>query len=183
MSEPIVINLTYRTPCVDIDKCTAYNADGTINIKCTLLTFRNMLNENINKINGLIENFNHVTNISTIDDDFIRVSFDNNDVLNDLLEKNIVKEISDDDNDHENNLYFSDNDIETNQDRFGMMNNMITRNDSQIIFDKVDTSDTDTSESDNVINDEDNSRLIINKYSKLVASHQSDNDDDIQESS
>ncbi len=58
--EKALINLTYKNPCDDLQSCFAYNPDGTINVHLTLLTYRNLLNTNMEKINRLIEISNDI---------------------------------------------------------------------------------------------------------------------------
>lgn len=180
------LNLSYKSPHEDLESSLGYNSDGTINIKYTLLTLRNMLLKNVETINKLIDNADNVTNISSTGLNIIEVKV-NSVVLKELKEMNVLLDQSDTESDEQNINYFdlSDDNVETNNDRLNMINNLINRNDINYVIDKEYESESEIescSETD-IIDDDKNTKIILNKYRSIITEMHEDTDDDIKHES
>ena len=169
------INLTYKSPEEDIGNSIGLNPDGSINVKYTLQTIRELLSHNLNTINKLIEKADNITNIIPIGYGLVGINIDSPVILENLLENNIITkhpEILEEPTIDE--LIFSE-DEETNQERLNMINNLISQDDSQNILDNKNNSDSD-SEADDILDDETNTKSILNKYIHIMSSQDSDDE-------
>lgn len=173
MSQSFTINFTYQSPCEDMELLKGINPDNSLNIKYTLISQRNMLQHNIDLLNKLIDNCNVISNLASTEYNTVRIEIDSPLHAKELVELDIIKKLSND-NDSENetdNIDFFDQNQETNQDRLAMINNLVNQNDNNSIFD--DTCDSDSldnsSNSDpGTIDDEDNIKLLISKYTAIM---------------
>lgn len=179
--ENAIINFTYKSPSQDIENCCGFNADGTINVKYTLATLRNLLLKNAEIIKKIMDRSIHITNIDIIDFNCIQIAINNKDNMENLFNEKILLRPEDLDNDDtssmdsETDFIFSDSEKETNHDRYKMINNMVNSNNIPIIDNN---SDTDSESSDDIIDDKHNTRLVLNKYSKMIKNYKLDSDDE-----
>uniref|UniRef100_A0A6G6ABP0 Uncharacterized protein n=1 Tax=Borely moumouvirus TaxID=2712067 RepID=A0A6G6ABP0_9VIRU len=164
------INLTYDGPYNDIVNLASYYEDGTMNVKYTLLSLKNLLLQNVNVIDKLLEN-NMVKNI-TIGDVKISVEIESVEHFEKLVEDEVLVT--------EEEEIFTDysGEIETNQDRLNRVLNMTNINETEIIFGQEvnnDTfnSDSESSESEsetNLLNDDKAHKYLFNAFELLMNS-------------
>ena len=161
MANQYRINLSYESPKQDLQEHLGLNTDGTINVKYTLLSWRNMLLSNINILNSLIENSDSIESIIPLSTNEILIECTVTDVATDLLNKQSLVSA-----DIQPEQYIFDDD-ETNQHRLNLINNLTNYNESDGIFSTSNDSDSE-SEGDELIDDKKNRDNLISKYSKLV---------------
>ncbi|AGC02082.1 hypothetical protein H012_gp375 [Acanthamoeba polyphaga moumouvirus] len=169
MSKYGTINFTYGGPYNDIIGSASYYDDGTVNIKYTLLSLKNLLLHNVNIIDKLLEN-NNIKNIMVNDTD-ISVEVDSNESYEQLVKDEVL--INETDN-------FSDysGEIETNQDRLNRVLNMTNINETENIFgneiksDDIFNSDSENSdsESNDLLNDDKAHKYLFNAFELLINS-------------
>ena len=183
MTEIFAIKFTYKSPCEDVDACCGFNSDGSINVKYTLATLREMLLQNVSIIDKLLEKSENITTINPIGYGVVQATVNSDPVLRTLLDDNVLHnapENADNENEYNNYLnefHFSD-DEETNQDRLNMVNNMTNQNDSQTIFNKDSDSDSDSGSESDIIDDENNTKSILDKYNNILNANRSDDSSD-----
>lgn len=176
MSNYPCINLTYTSPHEDIEKTMGFNPDGSVNIKFTLLSMQNLLKHNLDVISRLIKESDSITDIVPLGYKIVAINVKSNDLTEILFKDNILitqPQILENDTEIPmNELHFSDEDTETNYQRLIMVNNLVNTDDSSYIFNELDTlnvsSSQSQSDSDDIIDDEENRKSIINKYVQLV---------------
>lgn len=169
------INLTYSSPSEDMINLLGTNPDGTTNIKYTLTSMRNLLQQNINVLDNLLTEVNTITDITPIGFDMISINFTSDTIQKQLLENNtiIISQINDEDldtNDEEN--YFNDdnNDSETNIDRLNMVRNLINLNDIPNNLEIIPQNESDDENEDNdLLDDKPSIEAIVNKYNHIIA--------------
>lgn len=157
------VNFTYKTPHEDFFNCQGINADGSVNIKYTLLNLRNMLSENIKIITMLMEKSDHILALEPVGYNELQISFSSKEVEDEMLNNNVISKMTGNNSGDDDVILniFSDSDEETNQDRLRSINNIVSQNDMGMIF-KVDSKSD--SESDTILDDEENTKTIIKKY-------------------
>ncbi|XWV26017.1 hypothetical protein QJ857_gp1063 [Tupanvirus soda lake] len=183
MSEVSCINFTYKSPHQDIESVMGFNSDGSVNIKYTLISLRNLLSHNINILNKLIEKSENITNIIPIGYGVVGINIDSPTITQYLLDENILTKMSENMEDEVEigEFNFSD-DEETNQDRLNIVNNLTNHNDTNNIFDN-DLSESDSdSESDDIIDDEKNTKSILSKYIGIINERNSDESEEEENS-
>jgi hypothetical protein len=173
MTDTSYINFTYKSPHEDVESVMGHNPDGSVNIKYTLLALRDLLTHNLNIVNKLLEKNDDIFDINPIG--YGIVSIDANTITKEsLLNANILikqpnvlenEEILDD-------IYISDEE-ETNQNRLGIINNLVNLNDTHAS--NINTTDSDT-DSDDIIDDKINTRSIVDKYLNIINEKYSDDD-------
>lgn len=164
-----LVNFTYHTPSDDINNSISRNADDSVNYHLTLLTLRSLLLENVKVVDKLIENVNHITDNSvTIDDGHLVVNIESKEVFDNLLAEGVL--IDDSENTSENSSHeYQFSEEETNQDRLKRIVNIITLDETD------DSSQSESSsESDEVISDNRNIKILLNKYDKFINSLKND---------
>lgn len=176
MAELLYINFTYKSPCEDIENMMGFNPDGSININYTLVSLRDMLSHNIELINKLLENTNNITNIDPIGYGIVQIDIRSPSSENLINDNVLVKNIQLEEEVNIDTLTLSDEE-ETNNDRLSMVNNLINQNNSGIILNKnlESNSESDDESSDNIIDDNENMKSIINKYNGIKYKDDSDN--------
>jgi hypothetical protein len=177
MSEITCINLTYKSPEEDIGNSIGFNPDGSVNVKYTLLSLRELLTQNLSVINKLIEKTDNISDIIPIAYGMVGIKINSPTVLKNLLDNNIlIEHVENTEEPIIDELNFSEEE-ETNQERLNMINNLTNQNDSQIIFNKDIESDTDTdSETDDILDDGPNTKSILDKYIGVINDQDSDED-------
>ncbi|XWV24776.1 hypothetical protein QJ856_gp1007 [Tupanvirus deep ocean] len=178
MSEVSCINFTYKSPHQDVESVMGFNSDGSVNIKYTLISLRNLLHHNINLINKLIEKSENITNIIPIGYGVVGVNVNSPTLTQDLIDENVLTKLSEtmEDEVEIGEFNFSDEE-ETNQDRLNVVNNLTNHNDTNNIFNN-DLTDSDTdSETDDIIDDEKNTKSILSKYIGIINERNSDESD------
>lgn len=163
------INFSYSSPHDDVAKSTGINSDGTVNVKYTLLTLKNLLMENVEKINKLLENTDKISDISVAGYNQIQVSIYTETDANQLKDSGII--VSNLISDNVDEFEFPEPE-ETNHERFQMLHN-ITNPDVVGIIDSTSV-DSDamkdvSEQKDDVIYDEKNLESIIKKYQILMS--------------
>lgn len=167
--DSLYINLTYRSPCEDLEDSIGFNPDGSINISYTIVSIRNLLEQNINILNELLSETENITNIILNNNGKIEIKLKSLVVIQKLIDKDIIVK----------NLYLDENiidnidssDEESNNTRFEMINNLTSQNDSQYIFNRKSESEySSDSSSDSIINDVTNQKSIIDKYKTFISS-------------
>lgn len=119
------LNLTYKSPARDVDDNMNYNSDGTINVKFTMFSLKNILLENISKIDTILRNIDNITDINIINNS-IEIVLNNSDVEKNLIDANILTNgINEDDTDY---LMDIETEIETNSDRLQMLRLLTSQN-------------------------------------------------------
>lgn len=168
-SEKMYINLSYKSPYEDIEQLMGFNPNGTTNVKFTLLALHNHLMENISVVNKLLENVENITDILPLGFNIIEIKINSQIVLKKLLENGCLtqKDINiESEETIDNNLSFSDDDKETNNDRLSMINNISNTDNFKHIFDE--NSDPENSNSNDLIDDEKNIKNILTKYANIM---------------
>ena len=173
MAEISCLNLTYKSPTEDIEQCMGVNSNGTVNIKYTLKSLQNLLQENLNVVNKLIEKADHVTDIVPIGYGLVEVKINSTIVLKNLMDNKIIIQPNID-NEYQDDIIddlniYIDNE-ETDADRLAIINNLVNSGElPDILKNPNDESDSGSeSESDDLIADEKNTKSIINKYSSFL---------------
>lgn len=164
------INLTYDGPYNDIVNSASYYEDGTMNVKYTLLSLKNLLLQNISVIDKLLEN-NGIKNI-IINDINISVVMESTECFEKLVKDEVLV------NEEEDNFPDYSGEIETNQDRLNRVLNMTNTNETEIIFgqeinDDTFNSDSENSESEsetNLLNDDKAHKYLFNAFELLMNS-------------
>lgn len=181
MNNVSCINFTYKSPTDDISDSMGVNSDGTLNIKYTLVTLRNLLLENINIVNKLLDNSDNITDIIPINYNTIVININDNEVKKNLYENNIIVpnlESENSDTDSEEYPFMEETIEETNYERYQMINH--ATNHDQISSNlKIVQSDSDIesdSDMDELICDEFNIKSIVEKYKKFNSDSESDYD-------
>jgi hypothetical protein len=179
------INFNYKSPHEDMENSTGLNTDGSVNVKYTLTSMRDLLQHNIDLVNKLLEKSESVTNINIIGYGLVKVDIEGESIIKNLVDTNVIYKLVDqpENNDQVNldELEFSDE--ETNNDRYNMINNLVNTNDVRSFFDNDSDSETNESEDEDLIDDEKNTQTIINKYTSLIPegyidAHTEDSNDD-----
>lgn len=180
MAEISCINLTYKSPHEDVENLIGFNPDGTVNVKYTLLSMKELMLQNLNVITKLLEKTDNITDIIPIGYGIVEVKINSINVLKNLMDAKIVinpPNIAETDEINVDELHFSDDD-ETNQARLDLINNLVNQNDSQSIFNKGSDSESDD---DEIIGDEKNTKLILDKYNNFI-NNDSDTDSETLDS-
>ena len=194
MNQSYRINFTYKSPFEDIMRTGGFNPDGSMNVRYSLLMLRNLLNKNIDILDKLLLNTDHISEIVPIDQQLIEIKFSLDSVKKELADNHVISVISvtnlnhdDLDNDDEEQTIssepsdieneselFDGTESETNYHRLTMINNLTNQNHHMDIFPNSDShseSDIDSDlGSDDLINDFENRKLILNKYQNLFCS-------------
>jgi hypothetical protein len=168
MSEKAYINFSYKSPHEDTETSIGLNPDGSVNIKYTLASMRDLLLHNVDIITKLIDTHENILNIRPIGYDIVEITTNTSPVSKKLLDGNVIRksmELDDDEAINFDELIVSDHE-ETNQDRLKNINNIINQNDSQIIFAEDSNSDHDSG--DDIIDDETNTSSILEKYGNFI---------------
>jgi hypothetical protein len=180
MSGTHFINLTYSSPHEDIEKLSGLNSDGTTNVNFTLLSMKELLSRNLEVINNLITEANNITEITPIGYGIIEIKMKSLEIMKKMIDADVIitkpphtDDYGDDDfsDTGTENFQIDEDNIETNQQRLRMINNLINQSDLQNIFGDNSGNDSDSesnSESDELINDDKNINLILNKYSRIL---------------
>lgn len=177
MAQLSYINLTYQSPSIDISESFGYNPDGTINIKYTLTTYRNLLQQNINIINALISEVDNITDIIPIDSN-VAIKISSEDVQKKLFDNHILVQPNVEEDIGEN--YFTEE--ETNQDRLAMVDRITNQMDIPDNLEIISHSESGSDdEMDELIDDSHNMESIINKYLHIMGSDSSDSDCSLSE--
>lgn len=169
MEDLLCINFTYRSPNEDIENAMIFDKDGVSDVKQTLFKLHALLTENINKINYLLENADHIVDIIAVGYGMVGICLKSETVERDLLNnQTLIKH----DNTLENeDLHPNDFDLideeETNQKRLEIVNNLVAQDDSHQLFCRSEASDSD-SDIDDVIDIEKDSKYILEKYIGLI---------------
>lgn len=160
------INFSYTSLYDEINNSMGLNADGSTNVKYSLTTLRNKLNENIEILDKLIDNVDNITNIYPVNTKSIAIWIESDQIKQDMLTSNVIREellhsdsnpVSDTDTDS--------SDDETNTGRLHMLHNII--NTEEDIYGNIYDSDTE-SESDNFLDDISNRIDLINYYDSYI---------------
>lgn len=174
MSQISNINLTYQSPYEDIISSLGINPDGTTNIKYTLTSIRNLLQQNVNVLNSLLAEVDDITDIIPIGGEMISIKFNTNAIQKKLLENNvlIIPSINMEDS-IEENYFVNDDKDETNIDRLNMVHNLINQNDIPNNIDVISYRDSDRdsdsdSEDNDILDDNTNIEAIIYKYHNIA---------------
>ena len=195
MSDPALVNFTYKTPADDFFKGAGINPGGLINIPFSLMKMRNLMQHNLNIINKLLANANHIKDIGANDNDNMYIIMDSNEAAEELIkEKVLTKNINYDDDDSDSYIPIDDTNTdippellneeepETNASRFAMINNLINQDNAQMIYGKIDNDDeedTDALGSDKeTFIDDANIQIILDKYKKVMKISKADTDSD-----
>lgn len=164
------INFNYNSPHEDVENCLGFNPDGSINIRYTLESLKNLLQENLQIVNELIDNVDEIQSVTPIGYNRVELVTNTNSLLDKLLEKNIVTVVTneeiEDQMDDLSDLNISDE--ETNNDRLNIINNLTNLNNAQILSIEKNSDTEQESDSDELIEDEKNATSIINKYSDFI---------------
>ena len=178
MTETSFINLTYTSPSEDIENFLSINPDGSINAKFTLLSMKGLLSKNLAIINKLIDESDHIIDIIPINYNLVEIKIDSTEKVNELIENETLINNPDTFSDEQNEEFGFDN-LETNQDRYNMIKNLINYHDMENIFDEKSSCESDTdSDDDAIISDKRNYLSVLNKYSMLINESNIDSDDD-----
>lgn len=150
------INLTYVGPQEDMIAVIGYNTDKTLNVKFSLLNFKNLLMNNINVIDKLLDYADNIKDLKFTDNGKIRVIIDD-----DVIEEKLLKDkvLIDDTIIDEEDIVYSDE--ESNESRLDNLYNIINRDN----FNQDDSESS--SSSDELISDEKNINNLISRFSKL----------------
>lgn len=134
------VKLTYESPTDDLEKLLNINSDGTINVKCTLLSLRKLLNENIRIIDVLLEKADDIKDIIPGDFGFFEININSREIES-LRNENILVnhyetgETSDEEIDPDVNGLFSDDQDSSNEenhdDNLQLLRNL-TKNDPEL---------------------------------------------------
>ena len=164
MSNQYILNLSYKSPQDDFQEHLGINTDCTINIKYTLLSMRNMLQQNVEVLNKLIDNCQNINSIVPISNLELLIDCETN-VSEYLLNNNVL--IS---TDIPQEQYTLDHN-ETNEQRLNLIYNLTNINESDGIFSTSNLSDSDSEcESDELVSDKRNLNNLISKYDKIIQS-------------
>lgn len=155
------LNLDYETPLRDIRRVCGYHTDGSVNVQFSLKALRNMLQENINKLDKLIEHQDQIRDIYWLEDK-IGISFNSDSIKEQMIHQNVL--INEEDIEEP---VFSD-DEETNQQRYRMINNIV--NQTQIPDILSSDSDSDESDTDDIIDQKQMLTLINRHVSTIIYS-------------
>ncbi|AKI80247.1 hypothetical protein QJ850_gp452 [Acanthamoeba polyphaga mimivirus] len=166
-----------------------YYDDGSTNVKCTLQSFKNTLENNLLLINKLIEESENIINVSCHPNNIL-LEFNSNNIMNKFINDGTVKIISDNYNDSDDDLIplVDLSEEETNQDRLNRIINMTNRDNSGGLFGTSDDDEEEISDDDPLLHDllknQNNTLSIFNKYTNLIGNviDDSDNSDDSDDS-
>lgn len=153
------INLTYNGPQEDMISVLGYNTDKSVNVKFSLLNFKNLLTDNIFVINKLIDNADNIKDIKFTDNGKIRIILNDNAVEQKLIEEKILV---DDTVIEEDDIY---SDEEPNYLRLDNLYNIINRNNFNLNHDESDSESA--SSDDELISDDKNITNLTAQFSKL----------------
>lgn len=169
MENLLCINFTYRSPNEDIENGTVFNTEGASDVKQTLLNLRNLLTENIDRINHLIEHADQIVDIIAIGYGIVGISVNSETVEKDLLEnQTLIKRSNLLENEELNaHDFVLTDEEETNHKRLEIVNNLVAQDDSRQLFNQMDASDSE-SDIDDVIDVEKDSKYILEKYINLI---------------
>ena len=193
-SEITHINFTYKSPDEDMVSLMGHNPDGSINIRYTLSSMRDLLEHNIVILDKLIENADYISNLIPIGCGLVEIEMNISQSRKKLIEENIIKKYTDTLVDQCNDISFNDilsdddydHDYESNQDRLSMIHNLVKNNESNNGSNNNDnngsnnesqSSNTD-SESSDIILDNKNTRLLIEKYLSTISNCDSSENND-----
>lgn len=155
------INFSYSSPADDIQTVTGINADGSVNIKFTLLALKKLLLENVAMIDELVENADDIKDMTSVAYGCVGIKTD---CVEKLLQKNLIREVGSESDDDLNmsELRFLD-DVETNYSKYSAVKNVTN---IKKIVDDEDESDmsSDDEKDDNAITDDNNMGKILTKY-------------------
>lgn len=179
----VFVNFSYKSPHEDVEKCTGYNSDGSINIKYTLNSLKNLFLNNLDIINNLMDRSDKIESIHSIGVDLVSITMNDKNEENILLNKDILYKNTDEDEYESNDesYYQSSDEEETNQERLNRVNNLTNNEQSQIIYEKNQYSEDESgSESDNdsIIEDPKNAIEILKKYNNFAESDDKDTESD-----
>src|ERR1700743_1743794 len=90
MTDTTYINFTYTSPSNDLFRLLCYNPDETINLKCTLISVKELLAKNINVIDQLITGADNITDITPVRYGIVEIEMNNQDLVHKLLEQEIL---------------------------------------------------------------------------------------------
>lgn len=155
------VEFDYKSPWDSIFEYVHYNSDGTINANITLQMMKDMMSNDLKKIDELIKCSDKIVDIEPINKMCVKVTVNSENVSDKLLKDNIsILNIDD-------NLSESDivdiNEEETNNDRFNMVENLINTRDLPDIFTNISEDDSSTTDTD-LFSDENIKINLINKY-------------------
>ena len=163
-----LINFTYKSPHEDIESSSGFNSDGTLNVKFTLISFRNLLQANLNKISELLSESDSIDDIKLNEYgyDHVEIKFVPN-------SEHSIKKLTDlsiivPNEEANTQIPFDLEQTETNVGRLAMINRLCSNTlclQPQSEFD----SDFESDELDPVIDPEQNLKFIIGKYKKLLS--------------
>jgi len=187
------INLTYTSPTDDMESCMGINPDETINVSYTLIAMRNLLTENIERLNNLIEISSAITDLNINDADLITITLNDQDIIKYLKESSVIQvkqennDVTNDDDDpmvasvrgEEEEDFQSDNE-ETHNDRLKKIQNMVKLNQPFNTPGDIESNSQSHSQSnssdDDVTDDIISIQDLITKYDKLQYDCDSDHE-------
>ena len=89
------INLTYETPYEDLERSLNFNMDGTINTKVSLISMRNLLQDNVAILNMLIEKADDIESVESRGVNMIEVKIPSQQTADSLLGDSTIVRIED----------------------------------------------------------------------------------------
>lgn len=156
------INFDYNGPTCDYLNSLQINANGTVNVKCTLQSFKILLEKNLNIINQLITKSEYISDMTAYDLNNILIIFNNKTECAKLLAEKVITDnlitepsesigsigsIGSIERIDPELLTNSDNE-ETNNNRLTLVNNL-TIQDSSLLFDMNQDVNSSSDNSDN----------------------------------
>jgi len=172
--ENAYLNLTYKSPHEDFENCAGWNTDGSINIKYTLATMKDLLIHNAEIIDKLLKNADSINHINAVGYCLIDVIAKSNTALESLINENILSKKPPIDIEEANIDELQLSDEETNQTRFNSVNNLIIQNNTGLNTNH--SSEESDVESDEIIFDEQNTASILNKYKRFIQTNDNESD-------
>jgi hypothetical protein len=119
MEENYYINFDYTNPQNDLENSASYYVDGTIDIKLSLMTMKEKLMKNIQIIDELLKECYNIDDVIFYNTNKIEIKISSDEARNRLIEANAIS--------NRNENEFSEEQPETHNYRFNLINRLISR--------------------------------------------------------
>ena len=173
------MNLSYTSPHEDLERCARFSVTGRIDVANTMRSLREILQSNINVIDGVIENASRIRDLEITGINEIQIIADAV-TLSDLANQDLtmVEEEQEEEQQEQeaetDNTYFEDE--ETHSQRLEKIKRLSNVKEFSLMRGSELNEDDELSEisDDEVFDDEDFRKKIKEKYQNMTASYEDD---------